>query len=398
MENLKVAREIPHFKAMGFIKTVEQTRYRQIRSISLWGGLKNLCLATFKISFGLTGHSHALLADGIHSLSDLLIDSVVIVASKFGSKAADEDHPYGHGRIETAATVFLALILAFAAFAIIIDAGVTLSSSHVNFTPSHYIIGIAITSIVLNEWLYYWTKRIANQLKSKLLMTNAWHHRSDSASSFAVALGVMGAWLGFPKLDALAAVIVGLMILKIAWDFGWPSIRELVDTVPNLKETANIKQFIKKIPGVEAIHQFRTRSIAGSIFCDVHVLVDQNLSVSEGHYIGQAVESHLTENFPDITDVTVHIDTENDEITNPSYHLPPRAVLQPVLEREWQGLIPQKTINAATLHYHNGKITIELKLPLNFLDHASLLQKLKKITDSKKFITEIKLFYYKTNE
>ncbi|MES2998611.1 MAG: cation diffusion facilitator family transporter [Pseudomonadota bacterium] len=376
----------------------EQTRYYQVRAIGLWGGLKNVFLAAFKIIFGITGHSHALLADGIHSLSDLLIDSIVIIASKFGSKAADEDHPYGHGRIETAATVFLAFLLALAAFGIIIDAGFILVALHVKLTPSHYVLWIAIASIILNEWLYYWTRRIAKQTKSKLLMTNAWHHRSDSASSFAVALGVAGAWLGFPKLDALAAVVVGLMILKIAWDFGWHSIRELVDTVPNIEKTKEIKQFIKKIPGVEAIHQLRMRSIAGSIFCDVHVLVDPTLSVSEGHYIGQEVESRLAAEFPDITDVIVHIDTEDDEITNPSYNLPHRSELLPILEQTWKGLIPTTAINTATIHYRNDKIMIELKLPITFLNQAHLLPELKEIMNSEKFITDIKLFYYKTDE
>jgi cation diffusion facilitator family transporter len=376
----------------------KEARYQQVRSVSLWGALKNGFLANVKIIFGISGHSHALLADGIHSLSDLLIDGVVIIASKFGSKAADEDHPYGHGRIETAATVLLALVLAFAALAIIIDASFILISTHLNFNPSHYVIWIAILSIILNEWLYYWTKRVAKQSKSKLLMTNAWHHRSDSTSSLAVALGVIGTWLGFPKLDALAAVIVGLMILKIAWDFGWHSIRELVDTVANVEESEKIKHFIKKIPGVKAIHQFRMRSIAGAIFCDVHVLVDPSLSVSEGHYIGQEVESHLTNKFPDISDVTVHIDTEDDEITNLSQHLPARSLLQPRLEQAWQNLIPKIAINTAALHYQNGKITIELKLPLCFLNQANLLQELKKIMGSETFINDIKLFYYKTDE
>ncbi|MDQ8039237.1 MAG: cation diffusion facilitator family transporter [Rickettsiella sp.] len=376
----------------------ENARYQQVRSVGLWGGVKNIFLALFKIIFGITGHSHALFADGIHSLSDLLVDSVVIVASKFGSKAADEDHPYGHGRIETAATVFLALVLAAAAFGIIYDAVFNLIFSHITAKPATYVLWIAVGSIGLNEALYYWTKQIAMQTKSKLLMSNAWHHRSDSASSLAVALAVMGASLGFPKLDALAAIVVGLMILKIAWDFGWHSIRELVDTVANVDDTEKIKLFIKALPGVKTIHQLRTRSIAGSIFCDVHVLVDPQLSVSEGHYIGQAVESRLTEAFPDITDVTVHIDTEDDEVTNPSYHLPHRAALQALLEQAWHDLIPASAINTATLHYKNGNITIELKLPLPFSNQTNLLHELKKIMDSETFIKDIKLFYYKIDE
>ena len=196
------------------------SRYQQTRFIALWGGLKNILLAGLKIVFGVIGHSHGLLADGIHSLSDLIVDSVVIIAAKFGNKAADEDHPYGHGRIETAATVLLALILAIAAFAIIINAFITITATQVNTVPAQIVLWIALSSVVLNELLYFWTKHIANRIKSRLLMTNAWHHRSDSASSIAVALGVIGAWLGFPKLDAVAAIIVGLMILKIAWDFG----------------------------------------------------------------------------------------------------------------------------------------------------------------------------------
>lgn len=371
------------------------SRYQQTRFIALWGGLKNILLAGLKIVFGVIGHSHGLLADGIHSLSDLIVDSVVIIAAKFGNKAADEDHPYGHGRIETAATVLLALILAIAAFAIIINAFITITAVHANTVPAQIVLWIALSSVVLNELLYFWTKHIANRIKSRLLMTNAWHHRSDSASSIAVALGVIGAWLGFPKLDAVAAIIVGLMILKIAWDFGWHSIRELVDTALGMEETEKIKLFIKEIPGVKAIHQLRTRSIAGSIFCDVHVLVDPSISVSEGHYIGQEVDKRLIASFPDITDVTVHIDTEDDELINPSYNLPDRATLQNILEKHWKNLLPETAIKTAAFHYLEGKITIDLKLPIVFSNQSDLETKLNKILETENFITDIKIFYYK---
>lgn len=374
---------------------METSRYQQTRFIALWGGLKNILLAGLKIIFGIIGHSHGLLADGVHSLSDLIVDSVVIVASKFGNKAADEDHPYGHGRIETAATVFLALILAFAAFAIIINAFITIAAVHINTMPTQIVLWIALSSIALNELLYFWTKQVANQIKSRLLMTNAWHHRSDSFSSIAVALGVIGTWIGFPKLDAVAAIIVGLMILKMAWDFGWHSIRELVDTALNIEETEKIKLFIKDIPGVQAIHQLRTRSIAGSIFCDVHVLVDPSISVSEGHYIGQEVDKRLIASFPDITDVTVHIDTEDDELINPSYNLPGRSTLQKILKKHWQNLLPETAIETSVFHYLDGKVTIELKLPMEFSHQTGLETKLKEITATESFITDIKILYYK---
>lgn len=371
------------------------SRYEQTRSIALWGGLKNILLAGLKIIFGIIGHSHGLLADGVHSLSDLIVDSVVIIAAKFGNKAADEDHPYGHGRIETAATVLLALILAIAAFAIIINAFITIAAIHAIIIPSQIVLWIALSSVLLNEILYFWTKHIATRIKSKLLMTNAWHHRSDSATSIAVAIGVIGAWLGFPKLDAVAAIIVGLMILKIAWDFGWNSIRELVDTALSIEETEKIKLFIKEIPGVKAIHQLRTRSIAGSIFCDVHVLVDPSISVSEGHYIGQEVDKRLIESFPDITDVTVHIDTEDDELINPSYNLPDRNTLQKILQKHWHDLLPETAIKTVVFHYLDGKITIDLKLPLVLSNQVDLEARLKKIVEREKFITDVKIFYYK---
>lgn len=372
-------------------------RYQQTRFIALCGGLKNIVLASSKIIFGITGHSHALLADGIHSLSDLLIDSLVIIASKFGGKAADDDHPYGHGRIETAATVFLALILTIAAFTIIINGLINIAAPHL-IEPSHYVLWIALGSVVLNEVIYLWTKHIANKVKSKLLMANAWHHRSDSASSLAVTIGILGSWLGFPKLDAVAAIVVGLMLLKIAWDFGWHSIRELVDTALNSEETEKIKSFIKKIPGVKALHQLRTRSIAGSIFCDVHVLVDPTISVSEGHYIGQEVEKRLITEFSDITDVTVHIDTENDELNDPSTDLPNRNTLQKTLLHYWSDLLPESSIKNATFHYLDGKISIELKLPAELIQQTHLEHQLKKIMQTEKMITDIKTLYYKTNE
>lgn len=374
---------------------MKASRYQQTRFVALCGGLKNILLAGLKIIIGIIGHSHGLLADGIHSLSDLIVDSVVIIASKFGNKAADENHPYGHGRIETAATVFLALVLTAAAVVIIINACMTIDAKHVNVAPAQIVLWIALSSVLLNELLYFWTKRIASQINSTLLMSNAWHHRSDSASSIAVALGVVGAWLGFPKLDALAAIIVGLMILKMAWDFGWHSIRELVDTALSIEETEKIKLFIKEIPGVKAIHQLRTRSIAGSIFCDVHVLVDPSISVSEGHYIGQVVDNRLIASFPNISDVTVHIDTEDDELINLSCHLPDRSTLQTLLKKHWQDLLPEAVINTAGFHYLDGKITIELKLPIALSKQNDLVIKLKKMIETETLITDIKIFYYK---
>lgn len=343
------------------------SRFNEARRITLTGAAKNTLLAFFKIVYGIAGHSHALFADGIHSLSDLLIDTLVLVASRFGSKAADSDHPYGHGRIETAATVLLAFLMSFAGFGIAIDAGYEILGMRMTTKPNFYVMIIALLSMCANEILYFYTRRVGEKLQSNLLIANAWHHRSDSASSLIVFIGAGGAWLGFGVLDPIAAIIVGLMIVKMAWQFGWSSIQELVDTGLEEDMLNKIKRSISNVPGVREVHQLRTRSAAGKIFLDVHILVDPMISVSEGHFIGQQVHFRLLHEVQGISDVTVHVDPEDDEMVAPSLNLPGRSELILLLTKCWQGIIQKNIIESATLHYLNGQVIVELRLPLQFL-------------------------------
>jgi len=351
---------------------MEQTaRYNQVRRITLLGSAKNAGLSVLKILVGFIGHSHALVADGVHSLSDLLIDALVLVASRFGSKMADSDHPYGHGRIETAATVLLAFLMSLAGIGIMIDAGWEVFGLRTSIRPDIFVLFVALFSVIANEVLYFYTRNIGEKVGSKLLQANAWHHRSDSASSLVVLVGATGAILGFPLLDPIAAIIVGVMIVKMAWQFGWHSIRELVDTGLEEDMLETIKQTIIAVPGVRAIHQLRTRSVAGAVFLDVHIMVDPFISVSEGHFIGQQVHFNLLK-LPGITDVTLHVDPENDEIVPPSRDLVAREEVIKLLKEYWQNLIPATAIEAVTLHYLGGKIYIELKLPMGLLAQANL--------------------------
>lgn len=344
-------------------------RYNESRRITFIGAAKNAFLALIKIIFGITGHSHALFADGLHSLSDLLIDGLVLIASRFGSKAADLEHPYGHGRIETAATVLLAFLLSLAGLGIILDSATEIFGSRVATRPDLYVIAIALLSVVINEVLYRYTRRVGERVGSKLLITNAWHHRSDSWSSLIVLIGVGGAWLGFMRLDAFAAVIVGVMIIKMAWQFGWSSIRELIDTGLDEGTLDQIKNCIVGVSGVKALHQLRTRSVAGTIFLDVHILVDPQLSVSEGHFIGQQVHFHLMKEVAGVVDVTVHVDPEDDEIMAPSSDLPTRVELVALLRQRWQEVIPASFIEKVILHYLGGKVSVELQLPLSLISN-----------------------------
>jgi cation diffusion facilitator family transporter len=341
-------------------------RYNAVKKITIVGAISNALLAIIKIIFGFLGQSHALFADGVHSVADLLTDALVLIASKVGSKLADYDHPYGHQRIETAATVALALLLILAGAGIMYDAGIHIIQGSVE-RPKFYVLLVALISIAANEGLFHFTLRVANKTKSQLLTANAWHHRSDAAASLVVLLGAGGALLGYTYLDALAAVIVGAMIIKMGGNLSWSCLRELVDTAPDLEIITRIQQVILSVSGVCMIHQLRTRLMGDDILVDVHVLVPPNLSVSEGHYIATRVHHTLLKEVVRVRDVTVHIDAENDEVAPPTENLPDRAELMPQLLQCWRFCPGSDRIQKINLHYLSGKIHVEVHLPVNIL-------------------------------
>lgn len=372
-------------------------RYSESRRITLYGAAKNSLLALLKITFGIVGHSHALFADGIHSLADLLIDSLVLIASRFGSRAADLEHPYGHGRIETAATLALAFLLLLTGVGIIFAGGMEVMGLRAATRPDLYVVLVAMFSMFLNEVLYRYTRITGERIGSKLLVTNAWHHRSDSFTSLVVVIGVIGAWLGLVRLDSLAAIVVGVLIVKMAAQFGWNSIRELVDTGLDAETIKQINQSIIAVPGVGAVHQLRTRSVGGTIFLDVHILVDPTISVSEGHFIGQQVHFRLMQEVPGVVDVTVHVDPEDDEVVAPSRHLPPRSEMVALLKQHWAGLVPEEFINTVVLHYLAGKVYVELQLPLGLVgshvEAESLNLKLQQAVVDVEMIANAKVYF-----
>lgn len=335
----------------------EQQRYSMAKKITLIGALVNALLGIIKTVGGALLHSHALIADGVHSFSDLLTDIMVVFASKYGSQDADESHPYGHQRIETAATLMLALLLILAGAAIAWHS--VEEWLHLTFTvPGKLSLPIAVLSIIANEALFHYTQRIGKQIHSPLITANAWHHRSDAASSLVVLIGLIGSIAGFVSLDALAAIIVGAMIIKMGLSYGWSSVKELVDTaVPPdiLKQIAGV---IQQVNGVQKIHQLRSRSMGKDIYVDVHILVSSYISVSEGHYIAQHVHQILMDTIAHVKDVTVHVDPEDDETTSPSLHLPSRLQLENKLLCQWQRDYPD--IQSWVVHYLDGALTVDL--------------------------------------
>lgn len=336
--------------------TEKQERYRQAQRVTLLGLCKNILLAVVKVLGGLTYHSHALIADGIHSVSDLLADSLVLVGSKYANQDADDSHPYGHERIETMATLFLSIILVIAGIGIAYDAALEFYKAKPD-SPDALGIMVALFAILANETLFWLTRRVGERIQSPLLVTNAWHHRSDAASSIVVLLGICASLLGWHFFDALAAIIVAVLIVKMGIEYAWHSMAELIDTAVDEPLKNRIESIIGQVDGVTCIHQLRNRKMAGKVLVDVHVLVEPDISVSEGHYIAQHVHHALMNNIPDIQDVTVHVDPEDDESVCPSLSLPNRKVLEEALLNPLKQRHP--CLCKITLHYLDGVLTLD---------------------------------------
>jgi cation diffusion facilitator family transporter len=335
---------------------------RQKSRVTYIAALINLFLSVIKVSFGILGQSTALIADGIHSLSDLASDGLVLIAVRLGSREADDDHPYGHARFETMATIILGLTLILVAGGIAWDAVERLLYPARLLIPDVQTLGVAAISILANEWLYHYTRRIAKITRSKLLLANAWHHRSDAISSVVVLIGIAAVLTGYVYADAIAAVIVGIMIAKIGVSLVLESVRELVDTSLPDDQVAKIRNQIAGTDGVKAIHLIRTRKMGEDAYVDLHIQVDSHISVSEGHMIADSVRDNLRHNFEDIADVLVHTDPEDDEF-KPETTLPPsRAIILKNLSNLWGGFYEQ--VREVNIHYLDGHVELEIILPL----------------------------------
>lgn len=348
------------------IESASTRRYNEIRRVTSVGAWINALLATLKLAFGYLAHSQALIADGLHSLSDLASDFLLLFAAKHATRDADEDHPYGHGRIETVFGIVQGAILGAFALGIAYDAGRRLFNPERLLQPELIALVIAGISVVAKEALYRYTIQAARRLRSNMLRGNAWDHRSDAISSVIVVVGVAGTLAGLPYLDALAAVGVALMIIKISADLIWQSVRELIDTALDTEQVERIRGQIQQVGGVRRMHMLRTRKSGGDALVDVHIQVDPTLSVSEGHRIGEKVRDELIAEIDEVADVTVHIDPEDDETCSPCDHLPLREEVLARLRALWVELPAAGAIEDITLHYLDGKIHLELVLPLEW--------------------------------
>ncbi len=371
-------------------------RTKASQKITLIGAVVDFLLAIFKVIAGVLGNSGALIADGIHSFSDLLSDGVVLYAAKHANEEADEDHPYGHKRFETVATLGLAIILAIVGIGIIYDAIERLDNPNV-LSHSMLLFGVTVLSILSKELLFWVTIKVAKTYKSNMLKANAWHHRSDALSSVVVLVGIFGSLNGYPYLDGVAAIIVGLMVMAIAWELGLNATKELVDTSIDIEEVEKLRKAIGMISGVNSVHSLRTRKIGHAISADVHVQVDPFLSVSEGHIITISVERVAKECLEDLHDVTVHIDPEDDETAAPCKHLPERAVALGILNKALFNNECDGEIERIQLHYLDGKIHVDFFLPLSCISpdtsRNEILKKLTKMVNALPAFGNIKVYF-----
>ncbi|WP_051378819.1 cation diffusion facilitator family transporter [Derxia gummosa] len=321
----------------------------------------NVVLATVQVLIGVLAHSAALVSDGVHSLSDLASDFVVLLANHHSRREADEDHPYGHLRFENAASLALALLLAA------VGAGMLWAGVHRLFgpppDPAHVpggaAVAVAVVALVAKEGLFRYMLAAARGVKSSMLEANAWHARSDAASSLVVALGVAGSMAGWGFLDPLAAAIVGLMICKMAWEFGFGAIADLTDRAASAEEVAAIRETLQATPGARDLHRLRTRKMGDRVIVDAHLLVDPLISVSEGHYIAESARHRLLKAHG-VVDATIHIDPEDDVIDGAVVKLPGRETLLAEL-RDCLGDLPVD-LEKTQLHYLEGKIWADVFL------------------------------------
>lgn len=272
----------------------------------------NFLLTIVQLIVGWTAHSQSLIAHGLHSFSDLLSDFLVLWANHQGAHPADAAHPYGHARIETAATLVLGISLTLVGGGILITAGRQLTAMGEMPPVEALAFWIALVTLAAKEGLFHYLRAVAQRLHSAVMMANAWHTRADAASALVVAVGIGGSLLGWPFLDLLAAVLVGFMILKMGLQFAWEALRELVDTGLSEEDVAAIRLTLAETPGVLDLHELRTRRMAHRVLVDVHLQVDGGITVREGHEIGESARHRVLAVHPQVLDVLIHLDAEND--------------------------------------------------------------------------------------
>lgn len=284
----------------------------------------NLLLSVAQIAIGTLAKSQGLIADGIHSLSDLVADFVVLFASHHSKKDADEDHPYGHQRFETAASLVLGVLLLSVGVGMLwaafrkLEAPDTVQKVHI------VALWVAVAALVAKELLFRYMLAVAKRVKSSMLVANAWHARSDAASSLVVGVGIAGNLAGYTILDPIAALIVGLMVTKMGWSFGWDALHDLMDRAVDEREVDAIRRTLIETSGVQDVHDLRTRKMGDMIVVDAHIAVDASLTVEAGHDIAVAARNRVLQRHR-VLNLMTHVDPwQRPDLDHANPAAPPR--------------------------------------------------------------------------
>lgn len=333
----------------------------RIVSRSTWVSIVvNVFLTVVQIVVGWFTHSQALIADGVHSLSDLVCDFLVLVANYHSKAPADAGHPYGHARVETAASFALGAILVATGGAIIVSAGFKLQNLESLPPVGVLALWTALVTLAAKETLFRYMLHVGESLRSPMLIANAWHARSDAASSLVVAIGIGGNLLGFTMADSIAAIVVGFMIVRMGVVFAWDAFQELIDAGLDIEVVDGIRQTLRDTPGVISLHELRTRRMAHRALVDAHILVDPRISVSEGHSIAEAARTRVLANYAEVLDVLVHVDPEDDSQLKRG-PLPSRSELEGELAAMLGVSLRGGRI---VLHYLNDRVEADVTLPV----------------------------------
>ncbi len=288
-------------------------RQIKIRKVTLWGIFLNIFLMVLKIASGILIKSSALIADGVHSLSDLATDFVVLIGTRLSSRPADKTHPYGHGKMETIACLIIALALIGISFGIIWSAGVSIYSHEHSF-PGFMVLVIASVSVVSKEIIFRVTRKVSRITHSTVLYANAWHQRSDALSSVAVLLGGVASLFGWGHADQVAAVVVGFMIIGVSGKIFFEALLELSEHSADSESIQKIKIALSREKSISSWHALRTRKLGAELIVDVHVLVDPGLSVQESHEISMRIEKEIEKELSRPVNVLVHVEPDVEEM------------------------------------------------------------------------------------
>lgn len=284
-------------------------REKKIRSITLWGALLNIVLLMLKIVTGFLIKSSALIADGVHSLTDLVTDLIILLGSRLSSRPADDTHPYGHKKFDTIASQLIAFFLIALGFGFVFSASNALFNKEVNY-PGVAMLIVAAVSVLSKEIIFFLTRKVSRITQSAALYANAWHHRSDSFSSMAVLIGGAASLLGWGYADNMATIIVGIMIMGVAGKIFYDNLIELTEHSADKKSILAIEKILSQSEDISGWHALRTRSLGGELFLDFHVIVDPSLTVHESHKIVEKIEEQIQSELSKPANILIHIDPE----------------------------------------------------------------------------------------